>query len=196
MHRNKYGTLIVLYPKLASSLFLDAGSHEKKKDYTHIKMVLHDALNGFVYQGGNVTRPNIRRGKNAFRHRLEFPCIKKAPGSMRDAWYIILQMREYLMDEELLRYPSACDKWAVDMANASDATIRKEFARIEQDLAGIICRDVSRGGGIFHLNRKPTSNTVIETLIEQQGDYRPFNSLEGCRPFPPKPKEKPSKEKS
>ena len=101
MHINKYGTLIVLYPKLASSLFLDAGSYEKK-DYTHIKMVIDDALNGFVYQGGKVTRPNIRREKNAFRHSLEFPCIKKAPGSMRDAWYLILQTREYLMDEERL----------------------------------------------------------------------------------------------
>ena len=46
LRRNKYGTLIMLYPRDAHAVYLDSGSTMKEKNYSLIKSVLNDAMGG------------------------------------------------------------------------------------------------------------------------------------------------------
>jgi hypothetical protein len=41
---------------------------------------------------------------------------------------------------------------------------------------------------VFYYGPIPPTNTEIEAHLEMQGNDRPFNTLQGIRPFPPKPK--------
>ena len=188
MCSNQYGTLIALEPKDSLAIYLDSGSHQKYKDYKLIKDVLDDALTGYSYREGIIKRKNLRRGKYTFIHKTEFPCIKQAPGSTMEAWYAIYHMREYVKDEQRLQYPSSLAKWCETLAQSSDAEIRQEFGRIQQMIARTISRDVIHSDGVFFYSHRPLSNADIEARLHQHGDDRPFNSLDGCLPFPPKPK--------
>ena len=147
------------------------------------------------YWEGIIKRKNLRRGKYTFIHKTEFPCIKQAPGSTREAWYAIYHMREYVKDEQRLQYPSSLAKWCETLAESSDAEIRQEFGRIQQMIARTISRDVIHSDGVFFYSHRPLPNADIEARLHQHGDDRPFNSLQGCLPFPP-PKPKPKKPKS
>ena len=192
MCSNKYDTLIVLYPKDSSAVYLDSGSGQKKKEYKHIKAVLDDALNGYSYREGIIKRQNLRRGKLIFSHRTEFPCMKQAPGSTREVWYAILHMREYVKDQQQLQFLSSLKKWCNSLADTSDAEIRKEFGRNQQMIVGTIWKDLVHRDGVFYYGPAPPPNADIVRHIRLQGDDRPFNSLDGCLPFPPI-KPKPSK---
>ena len=183
----------MLEPRESWALFLDSGSNEKTKEYHHIKAVLNDALNGYAHRQGFFKKKNVRRGKHQFFHREEFACIKQAPGGAREAWYLIHHMREYVKDCQKLQFPSARDKWCKLMSEATDSEIRQEFGRIQQTIARIIWKDVLDRDGVFFAGRAPPPNDEILDRVVMQGDHRPFNSLDGCRPFPPLPKEKPSK---
>ena len=50
----------------------------------------------------------------------------------------------------------------------------------------IIRKDVCTRGGLFFYGHTRPSNEEIETRIMMMRDERPFNTLEGIRPFPPK----------
>ena len=193
MCSNQYGTLIALEPKDSLAIYLDSGSHQKYKDYKLIKDVLDDALTGYSYREGIIKRKNQRRGKYTFIHKTEFACIKQAPGSTREAWYVIYHMREYIKDEQRLQYSSSLAKWCDTLAESSDAEIRQEFGRIQQMIARTITMDVIHSDGVFFYSHRPPPNAEIEARLHQHGDDRPFNSLQGCLPFPPlktKPKSK------
>ena len=189
MCRNQDGILIVLYPKESFAFYLDAGSDEKK-DYRHISSVLDDALNGYCFLNeGILRRTNNKRGKMAFTHKVDLTCIKKAHGSPTDAWYVIYLMQEYIRNHRRLEFPVAIDKWCKDMAKTTDADITQEFALIQKTFASIIVNDVCRDepSGLFYYQGATPSNVDLENRIALQYDDRPFNSLNGCQLFPPKP---------
>ena len=188
MRSNQYGTLIVLYPKESLAVYLDSGSDVTSKDYTKIKAVLNDALSAYAEkEEGIIKRKNTWRGKNIFGHKLVFPCIKQAPSTKMEAWYLIHHMREYIKDQQRLQFPSALDRWCKNLAEASDAVIRKEFGCNQQMIAAIICNDVLDKSGVFFNGFAVPSNTEIQNRLTAQGDPRPF-TIDGVLPFPPMPK--------
>jgi hypothetical protein len=105
-----------------------------------------------------------------------------------DAWFAILQMREFVKDQHVLLLPSSLQKRGIDMANAPDAQVRAEFRHIQRLIATIIHQDVCTTGGLFFYNHIRPTNAEIESRLEACRDERPFNTLEGVLPFPPKPK--------
>ena len=121
-----------------------------------------------------------------------FPCIKQAPGTKMEAWYLIHHMREYIKDQQRLQFPSALDRWCKNLAEASDAVSRKEFVRIQQMIAGIICNDVLDKSGVFFNGFAVPPNTKIQNFLTTQGDPSPF-TIDGVLSYPPMPK--PSKKK-
>ena len=83
----------------------------------------------------------------------------------------------------------------MDMAKTTDADTTQEFALIQKTFASIIVNDVCRDEppGLFYYQGATPSNVDLENRIALQCDDRPFNSLNGCQPFPPKPMSKPTK---
>ena len=144
-------------------------------------------------------RPHKFLGKHAFKHKTEFPCVKQAPGGHMEAWYLIQHMQDYVKDQQHLQYPSALERWCNGISDWADAMIRQNFGHIQQTIARIIYRDVLDRDGIFYNGPGgPPPNDEILRRIVDQGDVRPFNSLEGALPFPPpmpkkKIKKKPAK---
>jgi hypothetical protein len=169
-------------------MYLDSGSADKKKDYTFIKAVLDDAINDFVEKAGPIKKEVVRRGQLIFKHNTTFPCLKQPENSSRDGYYAIHHMREFVRDQHQLLLPSSLQEWRKDFANAPDADVHLEIYRIQQKIAQIIHRDVCCREGVFYYGPIPPTNTEIEARLEMQGDGRPFNTLQGIRPFPPKPK--------
>ena len=104
-----------------------------------------------------------------------------------EAWYAIHHMREFVRDQHQLLLPSSLQEWGEDLANASDADLRAEFFRIQQTIATIIHKDVCTKGGMFFYGLTPPSNADIETRLMLSRDERPFNTLDGVRPLPPRP---------
>ena len=71
----------------------------KKKDYTHIKSVLDDALAGFRHRiGTKLQREIVRRGSLIFNHKTDFLCVSQPDESPREAYYTIMFMREFVRD--------------------------------------------------------------------------------------------------
>ena len=103
MRRGKYGTLIVLYPRLSFAVCLDSGSNEKTKSYALIRSVLDDALNGYVLDEALMERPHKFLNKHVFKHKNEFPCTKQAPGGEMEAWYLVQHMQYYVKDQQRLQ---------------------------------------------------------------------------------------------
>ena len=58
LSRNKYCTLVVLNPRWSSATYLDSGGLDMKEDYTKIKGVLDEALEGYAKKGGPSKRSN------------------------------------------------------------------------------------------------------------------------------------------
>jgi hypothetical protein len=58
-----------------------------KKHYENIKKVLDDVLIGYAGSGGTFEKANRKYVKHVFTHVTEFPCVKKPPGSQKDAYY-------------------------------------------------------------------------------------------------------------
>ena len=187
LRRNKYGTLIMLYPRDAHAVYLDSGSTMKEKNYSLIKSVLNDAMGGYIRGEGFCDRKKQIKGKYVFRHRTEFPCPKQAPGGHMEAWYLIQHMTEIVKDQHSLQYMSAVDKWSRNIVEWSDAEIRQNFGRIQRKLCTIIYKDVVTKGSVFHWNSPPSNNELRRCVLEQ-ADERPFNSLQGALPFPPEKK--------
>ncbi|KAK1604030.1 hypothetical protein QYE76_027703 [Lolium multiflorum] len=147
---DKFCTLIVVHPQHSHAVYLDSG-RDHKKDYTHIKALLNDALTGFANKAGPLKVERKSRGGLVLTHTTNFPCLRQSTeDNGMDAWYAILQMQEYI-------------KYTDDM-------LLPETLR-------------NRSGDFFYGYGLPP-NDEIEFRLEMSRDERPFNSLEGCRPFP------------
>jgi hypothetical protein len=88
-------------------MYLDSGSADKKKDYTFIKGVLDDAINGFIEKAGPIKKEVVRRGQLIFKHNMTFPCLKQPANSSRDGYYDIHHMREFVRDQHQILLPSS-----------------------------------------------------------------------------------------
>ena len=176
-----------MYPQHSHACYLDSGS-AKPKDYTYIKGVLDDALTGFAAKAGPLKVQRQRRGSLSCTHKIDFPCLKQSSADNgMEAWYAIHHMREFVRDQHDLLLPTNLQRRGEDLANATDEELRAEFARIQQTICTIIHKDVCTTGGLFFYGLKPPSNKEIETRLLASRDDRPFNTLEGVRPFPLKP---------
>jgi len=121
-----------------------------------------------------------------FGHKTEFPCVKQPANSSREAYYAIHHMREFVRDQEQLVLSSGLAKWSQDLANVSDRDLRQELYRIQEKIPKTIFADVLNTEGMFFYGVTPPTKADIKTRLDLQRDFRPFNTLEGCRPFPPK----------
>ena len=84
--------------------YFDADS-KSSTDYTNVKAVLDDALNGYVKAKGIMERPNRRYGKHVFKHITKCPCVKKPPSSKKDAYYALHHMEAFIRDQQQLMLP-------------------------------------------------------------------------------------------
>ena len=185
LHREETCTLIILYPKHSHATYFDSGS-ATKKNYTNIKQVLNDALNCYFLKGNNLIREKLEGTRHVFRHQFEFPYMKQPANSMTEAFYAIHHMQEFVRDQLRLTLPCKLSLLECDFTRyASDADIRREFYRIQQKLAQLICKDVLRSEGLFYYGLVP-SNRAVEKILRKQEDHREFRTLEGFRQFPPK----------
>jgi hypothetical protein len=125
-----------------------------------------------------------------FKHNTTFPCLKQPANSSRDGYNAIHHMWEFVRDQHQNLLPSSLQNWRKDFANASDANVRLEIYRIQQKIAQIIHRDVCSREEVFYYGPFPPTNMEIQAHLEMWGDGRAFNTLQGIRPFPPKPKSK------
>jgi len=96
-------------------------------------------------------------------------------------------MREFIRDVQQILLPEQLRQWRVDLANTTDPdAIVSEIGRIQQLIATIIKKDVINGEGLFFYGFKQPSNDEVASRLKMQCDERPFMTLEGSRPFPPK----------
>ncbi|KAK1668544.1 hypothetical protein QYE76_056703 [Lolium multiflorum] len=86
---DKFCTLIVVHPQHSHAVYLDSG-RDHKKDYTHIKALLNDALTGFANKAGPLKVERKSRGGLVLTHTTNFPCLRQStPDNGMDAWYAI-----------------------------------------------------------------------------------------------------------
>lgn len=135
-------------------------------------------------RGGHIRRIVRQSGGISFSHKVDFCCLKQPANSTRDGYYVILHMSEYKQEIQTLQLFGDALKWGKSFADASDDVLRREFYRIQQQLATIIYKDVCTDHGDFYGG--PQSREDVETRLEKQGDIRPFNTLGGTRPLPPR----------
>ena len=186
MHREETCTLILLYPKHSHATYFDSGS-ASKKNYTNIKLALDNALNCYYLKGNSLIREKREGTRRVFSHQLEFPCMKQPANSMTEAFYAIHHMQEFVRDQLRLTLPCKLSLLEWDFTRyASDADVRREFYRIQQKLAQLICKDVLRSEGLFYYGPSVPSNQDVEERLRQQGDNREFMTYQGFLPFPPK----------
>ena len=73
------------------------------------------------------------------------------------------------------------------MANGLDEYVRDEFRHIQRKICTVLTKDVLARDGLFHAGLTRPTNREIELRYNAIGDLRLHNTLEGVRPFPPKP---------
>ena len=69
MRSGRRTVLIILYPRFSHALYLDSSKNIHKKDYTHIKDVLDNAMFYYQARGGEVRDKKRRGGRVAFSLR-------------------------------------------------------------------------------------------------------------------------------
>ncbi|KAK1641835.1 hypothetical protein QYE76_059640 [Lolium multiflorum] len=181
---DKFCTLIVVHPQHSHAVYLDSG-RDRKKDYTHIRALLNDALTGFANKAGPLKVERKSRGGLVLTHTTNFPCLRQStPDNGMDAWYAILQMQEYIKYADDMLLPENLRNRFANMVDVPDREIRKNWGRIQQFICTIILQDVNNRSGEFFYGYGLPPNDEIELRLEMSRDERPFNSLEGCRPFP------------
>ncbi|KAK1666234.1 hypothetical protein QYE76_054393 [Lolium multiflorum] len=181
---DKFCTLIVVHPQHSHAVYLDSG-RDHKKDYTHIKALLNDALTGFANKAGPLKVERKSRGGLVLTHTTNFPCLRQSKqDNGMDAWYAILQMQEYIKYADDMLLPETLRNRFANMADVPDRELRKNWGRIQQLICTIILQDVNNRSGEFFYGYGLPPNDEIELRLEMSRDERPFNSLEGCRPFP------------
>ena len=188
LHRNKHCVLIGLQPKWSQATYFD--SMRRKKDYAAVKDVLDDALPGFVHRIGiKLKRKYLRRGSLIFNHKTDFANLKKPDDSPREAYYTLMFMREFVRGASDYELPEKLKQWRPNLCDTNDPqAIPAEFGRIQQKIATIIQQDVHSKEGIFFNGLVAMTNELIEGILEARCDDRPFMTLQGCRPIPPKQK--------
>ena len=105
LRRNIYCTLILISPRYSLATYFDSGSLTKKKDYSRIKSVLDDALEGYASKGcsfANKGAECIRNGKHVFKHVTQFPCVKQSAHSVKEAFYVLHHLRGFVHDCQML----------------------------------------------------------------------------------------------
>jgi hypothetical protein len=89
------------------TLFLDSGS-AIKKNYTHVKIVLDDALTKYVHQGGPFkSKQPTKHGMYTFAHTTSFPCVKQPEGTHKEAYYGLYHMLPMVRDKKNLTLPNS-----------------------------------------------------------------------------------------
>jgi len=152
LSRDKYCTLIVLSPRWSIATYLDSGS---LKDYTRIKGVLDESLEGYAQKGGHFEKDKkgeclTNDNKHRFRHGTEFHCIKQWPGSVKDAFYVLHHIKGFVRDAEKTRWPSSLQEWSKNAGEITDSELREDFHRIQRQLSLIILEDVMEAWGSLH----------------------------------------------
>ena len=152
LSRDTFCVLIVLNPRWSVATYFDSDSR-RKKEYTRIKGVLDDAIEGYYQKGGafeNKAEVFTKDNKHRFKHVTEFPCLKQQPGSKKDALYALRFLKGYVRDAEQLRIPSCMREWVKNDDRLTDADLREDFHRIVTKLSEIIVDDVNTSGGAFN----------------------------------------------
>ncbi|KAK1647957.1 hypothetical protein QYE76_065762 [Lolium multiflorum] len=156
-------------------------------NYTHIRGLLNDALPGFANKAGPLKVERKSRGALVLTHTTNFPCLRQSKEDNGiDAWYAILQMKEYIEYADDMLLPQSLRNWFANMADVPDRELRKNWGRIQQFICTIILQDVRDRSGEFFYGYGLPPNDEIELCLVMSHDERPFNSYEGCRPFPPR----------
>ena len=170
-----------------SAVYLNSGDRYEDKatrrDYTDIKIVLNNALNGYALKGGPIKKKTYDESYK-FSHRTYFPCIKQDSRSFMESWYLIYQMRWLLKFQRRGQFVGDINKWCQRLKEPTDYVIRDEFRYIQKMIARIIICDVLEKDGEFYFGFKPPPNAEIEQRIRCSGDYWLFNSLDGGNAFP------------
>ena len=166
---DEYCVLIILNPRWSVATYIDSGS---LKDYTRIKGVLDEALEGYAQKGGHFHEGKERftkEKKHIFCHGTGFHCIKHATGSVKDAFYVLHHIKGFVRDAEKTRWPSSLQEWTKLSGEITDADLREDFHRIQMQLSQIIVEDVMTEGGSLHNAR---GNLSISSQI-----YIPIHSI-------------------
>lgn len=158
------------------STYFDVDS-KSSMDYTNVKVVLDDALNGYVKAKCIMEWPNRRYGKHVFKHITNFPCVKKQPSSNKDAYYALHHMEAFIRDQQQLTLPEHLRDWGNGLSRIRDDDIKQKFFRIQVEFCEIIFQDVIISAGEFYAGYQP-SNSDIDTMLQMQGDdYRTWMCL-------------------
>ena len=151
LSRDTYCTLIVLCPKWSLAHYFDSSSTATGKNWTRIKGVLDEAINGYAQNGGTFDKNGECKranGKYGFKHVTEFPCIKQPVGSTNEAFYALHLLKGFVQDAEIMNHPATIREWSDKMGGEiDDADLREDFHRIQVKLSEIILEDVNRIGG-------------------------------------------------
>ena len=141
-----------------------------------MKSVLDDAITGFDMKAGPIKKKKSKRGGLMWTHMVDYPCPKQTyANNGMEAWYAIHHMRKFANREGV-----------IDLVAATNYEgLRDEFASIQLQIAEIIIDQVVRKEGIFFYRYTPPKNADIVSRSIAQHVERPFNTLEGVRPFPP-----------
>jgi hypothetical protein len=140
--------LILVAPRYSVAIYLDSGSEAKTKNYTYIKGVLDDALEGYAKKGGDFRAgaKNAKDDRHMFKHVTKFPCIKQPPNSVKEAFYALHHMQAIIQNEHRLMTPSSVRGWAKEHAKIEDAKLRDDFFCISNQIATILQEDVITRG--------------------------------------------------
>jgi hypothetical protein len=170
--------LILVAPRYLVAVYFDSGSEAKTKNYTYIKGVLDDALEGYTKKGGDFRAgaENVKDDRHMFKHVTKFPCIKQQPNSVKEAFYALHHMRAIVQNKHMLTMPSSVRAWAEDHARIEDAELRDDFFRIQNQIATILQEDVITRGVMTHKYRGCIVVLSINKSVEPNEDKKVLKS--------------------
>ncbi|KAK1679518.1 hypothetical protein QYE76_040366 [Lolium multiflorum] len=146
----EHGILIILYPEVSQAVFLDSSRiNDPKKEYAELKNVLDDAICGFSMKGGCLKKTVHRSGKKVFNYKTKFTRLKQPPKCMRDAYYVILHMKDIVRQQQNLMTLIQLEEWGKGNADRSVEALKAAFYDIQQSLGTIIYNDVLKREEMF-----------------------------------------------
>ena len=113
-----------------------------KKDYTHIKSILDNAMFYYGARGGEVKDKKRRGVRPAFGHKTDFCCIQQPSHSLNEGFYVLHHMLEYRRDHQNLHMsPRSGDahilQWAKDIGDIEDHRLpNRDVLRRRTNVAG------------------------------------------------------------
>ena len=75
--------------------------------------------------------------------------INHAPGSVKDAFYVLHHIKGFVRDAEKTRWPSSLQEWTKLSGEITDADLREYFHHIQMQLWQIILEDVMKKGRVL-----------------------------------------------